>query len=219
MDPAIAQVPQAHYLFTDVLAVWRTRAPTPATTGSSDMTFADPGPAPPAPGAGVSPAEFRDAMGHFATGVTVITSVDASGSPVGTTANAVTSLSLDPPLVLACFDLGSATLQAIRSHGAFVVNVLAAPQRHLSATFARRGLAAAWDDVRHRRGPTGSPRLDGVLAIVECTVEHSLPGGDHEIIVGRVRHVETSSNGATPLVFWRGGYASLGDSLGGSLSA
>jgi flavin reductase (DIM6/NTAB) family NADH-FMN oxidoreductase RutF len=152
-------------------------------------------------------------MGHFATGVTVITSVDASGSPVGTTANAVTSLSLDPPLVLVCFDLGSETLQAIRGHGAFVVNVLAARQQHLSANFARRGLAAAWDEVRHRRGPTGSPRLDGVLAIVECTVEHSLPGGDHEIIVGRVRHVETSSNEATPLVFWRGGYASLGDSL------
>jgi flavin reductase (DIM6/NTAB) family NADH-FMN oxidoreductase RutF len=173
------------------------------------MTVTDSG-----PDAGVSAAELRDAMGHFATGVTVITSVDASGSPVGTTANAVASLSLDPPLVLACFDLGSTTLQAIRDHGAFVVNVLAAPQRHLSANFARRGLAAGWEGIRHHRGPTGSPRLDGVLAIVECTVEHSLPGGDHEIIVGRVRHVETSGGaGAAPLVFWRGGYASLGDSL------
>jgi len=173
------------------------------------MAFTDSG-----PDADVSPAELREAMGHFATGVTVITSVDSAGSPVGTTANAVASLSLDPPLVLACFDLGSATLQAIRGHGAFVVNVLAARQRHLSANFARRGLAAGWDGVQHRRGPTGSPRLDGVLAIVECTVEHSLPGGDHEIIVGRVRHVETSGgSGATPLVFWRGDYASLGDSL------
>jgi flavin reductase (DIM6/NTAB) family NADH-FMN oxidoreductase RutF len=164
------------------------------------------------PGAEVSPAALRDAMGHFATGVTVITSVDADGQPVGTTANAVTSLSLDPPLVLVCFDLSSATLKAIKGHEAFAVNVLGARQRHLSANFARRGLAAAWDGVRHHRGPTGSPRLDGVLAVVECTVEHSLPGGDHEIIIGRVRQVETSGHG-TPLVFWRGGYVALGDAL------
>src|ERR1700689_2855406 len=107
-------------------------------------------------GTGVSAAEFRDAMGQFATGVTVVTSVDAEGEPVGTTANAVTSLSLDPPLVIVCFDLGSETLRAIRGHGAFVVNVLAAPQQHLSRNFARRGLAAAWDGGQHRRGPTGS---------------------------------------------------------------
>ena len=137
------------------------------------------------PAANVAAAEFRDAMGHFATGVTVVTSVGADGAPVGTTANAVTSLSLDPPLILVCFDLDSLTLQAIRGHGAFVVNVLAAAQRHLSANFARRGLAAAWDEVRHRHGPTGSPRLEDVLAVLECTVEHRLPGGDHAIVVGR----------------------------------
>ena len=148
-------------------------------------------------------------MSHFATGVTVVTSVGADGTPVGTTANAVTSLSLDPPLILVCFDLGSVTLRAIQGHGAFVVNVLAAAQRQLSANFARRGLAAAWDGVRHRHGPTGSPRLDGVLAVLECTVEHRLPGGDHEIVIGRVRHVETSTAPAAPLVFFRGGYASL----------
>ena len=157
----------------------------------------------------VTAAEFRHAMGHFATGVTVITSVDADGSPVGTTANAVTSLSLEPPLVLACFDLASLTLAAIQTHGAFVVNVLGARQRHLSANFARRGLSAAWDDVRHRRGPTGSPRLEDAIAVLECTVEHALPGGDHEIIVGRVRHVEISPLPAAPLVFYRGTYASL----------
>lgn len=160
----------------------------------------------------VSAADFRNAMGHFATGVTVVTSVRPDGEPVGTTANAVSSLSLDPPLVLVCFDRSSLTLEAVLTHGAFAVNVLAAPQRQLSANFARRGLAAAWDEVRHRRGPTGSPRLDGVLAAVECTVEHRLPGGDHEIIVGRVRAVETSATDAAPLVFWRGGYASIGAS-------
>lgn len=161
------------------------------------------------PGTEVSAAEFRHAMGHFATGVTVITSLGADGRPVGTTASAVTSLSLDPPLVLACFDLGSLTLRAIGEHGAFVVNVLAAAPRHLSANFARRGLAAAWDGVRHRHGLTGSPRLEDVLAVMECTVEHRLPGGDHEIVIGRVRHVETSTGPAAPLVYFRGGYTSL----------
>jgi flavin reductase (DIM6/NTAB) family NADH-FMN oxidoreductase RutF len=158
---------------------------------------------------GVSAVEFREAMGHFATGVTVVTSIGEDGEPVGTTANAVTSLSLDPPLLLVCFDLGSATLRAIRSHGAFVVNVLGHRQRHLSANFAKRGLSAAWDEVRHHRGPTGSPRLADVIAVIECTVEHSFPGGDHEIVVGRVRHVESHGDGATPLLFWRGEYTSI----------
>jgi flavin reductase (DIM6/NTAB) family NADH-FMN oxidoreductase RutF len=161
----------------------------------------------------VSPVELRDAMGHFATGVTVVTSVGADGQPVGTTANAVTSLSLEPPLVLVCFDGNSVTLQAIRGHGAFAVNVLGHRQRHLSANFAKRGLSAAWDGVTHRRGPTGSPRLADVIAVIECTVEHEFPGGDHEIVVGRVRHVETSSEGATPLLFWRGKYASIDGQL------
>ena len=158
----------------------------------------------------ITAAEFRHAIGHFATGVTVVTSVGLDGEPVGTTANAVSSLSLDPPLVLVCFDRASLTLAAVRTHGAFVVNVLAAPQQQLSANFARRGLAAAWDGVRHRPGRTGSPCLHGVLAALECTVEHRLPGGDHEIVVGRVREVETTGDDVAPLLYWRGAYASLG---------
>ena len=160
----------------------------------------------------LSASEFRQAMGRFATGVTVVTSLDDDGEPVGTTASAVTSLSLDPPLVLVCFDRASLTLQAIRSHGAFVVNVLATPQKQLSANFARRGLAAAWDGVRYRPGPTGSPRLDGVLAALECTVENRMPGGDHEIIVGRVHDVATSEHDAAPLLYWRGDYTSVNGS-------
>jgi flavin reductase (DIM6/NTAB) family NADH-FMN oxidoreductase RutF len=159
--------------------------------------------------ADVTAADFRHAIGHFATGVTVVTSVGAAGEPVGTTASAVASLSLDPPLLLVCFDRGSVTLQAVRAHGAFVVNVLAAPQRHLSVNFARRGLTAVWDGIRHRPGHTGSPRLDGVLAALECTVEERLPGGDHEIIIGRVQAVETNGRDAAPLLYWRGTYGSL----------
>jgi flavin reductase (DIM6/NTAB) family NADH-FMN oxidoreductase RutF len=161
--------------------------------------------------AGITVEKFREAMGHFATGVTVITSLGPTGEPVGTTATAVSSLSLDPPLVLICLGRASRTLAAIRSHSAFAVNMLAAPQRRLSANFARHGLAAGWDCVRYRPGCTGSPRLHDVLAVVECTVEYQLPGGDHEIVVGRVRDVEMAADGTAPLLYWRGGYTSLGD--------
>jgi flavin reductase (DIM6/NTAB) family NADH-FMN oxidoreductase RutF len=154
-------------------------------------------------------AEFRQAIGHFASGVTIVTSLGSDGLPVGTTASAVTSLSLDPPLLLVCFDRASVTLQAVRAHGAFVVNVLAERQQHLSANFARRGDTATWEGVRHHLGRTGSPRLDGVLAALECTVEERMPGGDHEIIVGRVRDAETSGKDAAPLLYWRGGYGRL----------
>ena len=163
----------------------------------------------------ITALEFREAMGHFATGVTVVTSVGTQGEPVGTTANAVSSLSLDPPLVLVCFDRASLTLAAIRTHGAFAVNVLAAPQQHLSVNFAQRGFAAAWDGVKHRPGFTGSPRLHDVLAVAECTMEYRLPGGDHEIVVGRVRDVEMAADGTAPLLYWRGGYAAL-DRMGSS---
>ena len=88
-----------------------------------------------------------------------------------------------------------------------MVNVLAAPQKQLSANFVRRGLAAAWNGVRHRPGPTGSPRLHGVLAALECTVENRLPGGDHEIVI--VRDVEISDDSAAPLLYWRGSYLPL----------
>ncbi len=159
--------------------------------------------------ADVRTSEFRNAIGHFATGVTVVTSIGTSGEPVGTTASAVASLSLDPPLLLVCFDRASVTLQAVLAHGAFVVNVPVVPQRHLSANFARRGLAAAWDGVRHRPGRTGSPRLDGVLAALECTVERRIPGGDHEIVIGRVQAVETSDTDEAPLLHWRGSYGTL----------
>ncbi|MGH3166473.1 MAG: flavin reductase family protein [Trebonia sp.] len=108
----------------------------------------------------VAPDLLRHAMGHFATGVTVITLVGADGRPVGTTANAVSSLSLDPPLLLACFDRSSRTLAAIGTHGAFAVNVLAASRRELSSNLARRGNAADWDDMPHRRRP-GARRPDG----------------------------------------------------------
>ena len=153
--------------------------------------------------------ELRAAMGRFATGVTVVTSIDEAGAPVGTTANSVTSVSLDPPLVLVCFARDSLTLAAVRAHDAFAVNVLAEHHGHLSAAFARRGTSDAWDGIFHVAGPTASPRLEEALACIDCSVERLLPAGDHVIVLGRVLDVHVSEHGRGPLVFYRGAYASL----------
>lgn len=162
------------------------------------------------PAADITGDRFRQAMGHFATGVAIVTSLDAEGRPVGTTANAITSLSLDPPLVLVCFAHRSNTLRAVRDHAAFAINILAAEHRELSASFARPGPAdPVWDRIGHRDGATDSPCLHDALATLECVVEQRIPGGDHEIVVGRVIDVGLGGCAGAPLVFYRGEYTSL----------
>jgi flavin reductase (DIM6/NTAB) family NADH-FMN oxidoreductase RutF len=157
----------------------------------------------------VDATSLRHVMGHFATGVAVVTAVDDHGQPVGTTVNAVTSVSLEPPLVLVCLGLGSSTLRAVRERAAFAINVLGAQHGHLASGFARRGALKPWHTARHRPGPTGTPRLEGVLAGLECNVEHRLPLGDHELVVGRVVAAEVGDETGGPLVFYRGAYSSL----------
>ena len=148
---------------------------------------------------------LRHAIGHFATGVTVVTSVAPDGEPVGTTATAVASLSLEPALVLVCLDWRSATLRAILGHRAFAVNVLAHGQSALSANFARSGDAASWAGVAHDRWPSRNPRLDWALAGLDCTLDSIVTGGDHEIVIGRIVGGEIETDRA-PLGYWRGGY-------------
>lgn len=161
------------------------------------------------PGAELDAAAVRHALGHFPTGVTVVTTVGADGGPVGTTASAFSSLSLDPPLLLVCLDRASETLAALADHGAFAINVLAEGQEHLSGNFARRGADSSWEGVSHRPGATGSPRLDGVLAVLDCRLEHRLDGGDHEIVIGRLHELEVAPGELSPLLHWRGSYAAL----------
>jgi 4-nitrophenol 2-monooxygenase / 4-nitrocatechol 4-monooxygenase, reductase component len=159
--------------------------------------------------AAVSAGELRHAIGHFTTGVTIVTSVDADGHPVGTTASAVASLSIAPPLLLVCLGRSSATLRAIRELGRFAVNVLSAGQHELSTNFAMPGAIASWEGVSHRHWPSGIPRIEGALAGLDCTVAEVFAGGDHEIVTGHVHAVHVSSQTDHPLLHFRGAYARL----------
>jgi flavin reductase (DIM6/NTAB) family NADH-FMN oxidoreductase RutF len=153
--------------------------------------------------------ELRNAFGHFATGVTVVTAFDEAGRAVGVTANSFSSLSLDPPLVLWCIGRQSATFDVFRVVDRFVVSVLAADAVALSRRFAIKGEHF----VTEREGmpsELGPPAVAGALSVFECVTHARYEGGDHIILVGRVtRFVHASDRtgvDARPLVYYRGRY-------------
>jgi flavin reductase (DIM6/NTAB) family NADH-FMN oxidoreductase RutF len=154
----------------------------------------------------VEPARFRAVMGHFATGVAVVT-VDTPRGAQGMTANAVASLSLDPVLVIVCFDNGARTLPEVQRAKRFGVNVLAAGQEELARRFASKE-DTKFADVPHAVHD-GIPVLDGTLAWVGCDLERLVPGGDHTIGIGAVHAAELGAEGLEPLLWFRGGYTSL----------
>lgn len=157
----------------------------------------------------MTPARIRNALGHFATGVTVITSLHSGGEPVGTTASAFSALSLDPPLLLVCLAQTSSTLAAVRAHGAFAINVLTAKQHDLSTHFARSGTDATWEGIGCLTGALGLPLLADALATLECALDRCVDGGDHDIVIGRLRNLEVLDGQPEPLLHYRGAYASL----------
>ena len=154
----------------------------------------------------VTPEEFRAALGASATGVTVVTAIGENG-PSGATANAVTSLSLDPPMMLACLDRGSRTLTSVRAQGRFGVNALAAGQEELAKRFAGKDTEAEkWESVEWSESDE-LPRLPGALMWVACQLRDLIDGGDHLILTGNVLAAE--SREARPLLFHRGDYRDL----------
>ena len=152
----------------------------------------------------ITARRFRDAIGSFPTGVAVVTASGPDGH-AGLTTNAITSLSLDPVLLLVCFDNASRTLPVVRSSRRFAVNVLRAGQEDLARVFASKVVAdekfaAATHTVAH-----GVPVLDGALAWFVCDLRELMPGGDHTIGVGGVTELDHDPDGE-PLVFHRGRY-------------
>jgi len=152
--------------------------------------------------------ELRRVMGHFATGVTVITSIRNSGEMHGLTANAFTSVSLIPPLLLVCIDKKAESYPCFDESKIFTVNVLASDQEALSRRFAVTG-GDKFEGVSYKVGANGAPILDGALAFLECKVTQKIDGGDHTIYVGEIEQAETKEG--KPLLFFRGGYRELGD--------
>jgi len=149
----------------------------------------------------------RKIMGHFATGVTVVTTDGEAGSH-GLTANAVASLSLDPPLVLVAVDKGAASLDYLKKNRCFAVNILRLDQEEVSRRFATPG-PKDFSDLNTTTALTGSPILADCLAFLDCRVFEVLPGGDHEIFVGEI--VAGDYQGGEPLLYFSGSYRRLAE--------
>jgi flavin reductase (DIM6/NTAB) family NADH-FMN oxidoreductase RutF len=152
-------------------------------------------------------ARMRQIMGHFATGVTIVTALDGD-EPVGLTAQSFTSLSLDPPLILFCPGKTSSTWPRIERSGSFCVNILGEAQEAICRTFAASGTDKFAGVVFTPSDTTGSPVLDDVLAWVDCTLETVHDAGDHLIVVGRVVDLSVEQEGK-PLLFYRGGFGTF----------
>lgn len=156
----------------------------------------------------VTPRDLRDAMGCLATGVCVVTTV-LDGRDVAMTANSVTSVSLEPPLILFCVANTSKFGQSVVTEGRWGVSVLDANAYELSSHFARPGRShdGQFEHIRHHRGPvTGVALLDTSVAELECVTEETHPAGDHVIVVGRVVSLDQHGESAHPLLFHRGRY-------------
>jgi len=162
---------------------------------------------------GLSPAinerEFRDTLGRFATGVTVVTALADDGRPIGVTISSFNSVSLDPPLVLWSLSLNSPNLEAFRNAAHYSVNILAADQQELSNRFASRR-NDRFTDIPTRPGLSGIPLIESCCAWFECSNEAHYPGGDHLIFVGRVERF-AKGEAEAPLIFHNARYRLLGD--------
>jgi flavin reductase (DIM6/NTAB) family NADH-FMN oxidoreductase RutF/DNA-binding FadR family transcriptional regulator len=148
-------------------------------------------------------ALFRDAIGHFPSGVTVVTARH-EGVDYGMTASAVSSLSLEPPMLLACVNRATVTETAIAGSGAFAVNILHEDQGEVAERFAGRHTPAKFDRTDIAPGPLGSPLLQDALACIECRVHEQVVGGTHTVFMGLVHHAE--SRPGAPLTYFRGAF-------------
>lgn len=155
----------------------------------------------------VDSAEFRRILGHWSTGVAVIATVTANGQPRGLTANAVASVSLDPPLVLACVERIADSHDAIAAAGCFSVNMLAQHDERTARRFAGDDTTDKFTGLAWHTEQSGAPILDDALAWVDCRTRATYDGGDHTIFIGDV--VAGDAREGEPLLYYRGGYARL----------
>lgn len=155
----------------------------------------------------IDPSAFRAVLGRYATGVTVVTTRDADGLPVGLTVNSFTSVSLDPPLVLFCLDRAAGSFSAFEAADGFAVNILSADQAAISGRFADPD-ARRFSEEPVETWDSGSPILSDALAALDCAVHARHDGGDHVILIGRVLDLQLRTH-EEPLVYWCGTYRRL----------
>lgn len=155
----------------------------------------------------LDPDTFRSVLGRFASGVTVVTARDANGRDVGMTVSAFCSVSLVPPLVLICIDHTASSHAPLLDTSHFAVNILSADQEAISRRFASIDDAMRFDGVGYSRGASGAALLDDSLAHIECRRVAEYPAGDHTVVIGEVEAAVAHS--ASPLLYYRGGYAQL----------
>jgi flavin reductase (DIM6/NTAB) family NADH-FMN oxidoreductase RutF/DNA-binding IclR family transcriptional regulator len=152
----------------------------------------------------IDPALFRETLGHYPTGVAVVTAVADDGAPVGMVVGTFSSVSLEPPLIAFFPSASSKSFAQLRTARTFCVNVLAADQEPLCRQLSVSG-AGKFEGVRWRRGPLGSPILEGAVSWIECTFEDIREAGDHYVVLGRV-HELAVERPTLPLLFFQGGY-------------
>lgn len=164
----------------------------------------------------VTPQQMRTVLGHFATGLTVVTALGSDG-PVGFTCQSFTSLSLEPPLISINPTKGSSSWPKIRDIGQFAVNILPAGAEELALSFSRRGIDR-FNGVEWQHSPNRNPHLAGALAWVDCELEAEHDAGDHTIAIARVKQLKAAETAHRPLLFFRGGFAGLHHAPGGATS-
>lgn len=151
--------------------------------------------------------KFREVMGTFATGITVVTTRGRDGKPVGLTVNSFTSVSLDPLLVLVCFDNHLSSLQHFKDSMKFGVSILSTEQEEMSRIFAKKD--SERPDSLYFDGPAGQPLIRNSLAYFECETAHILPGGDHQLFLGKVVSGDVLDSSTGALLYFRGKYQRL----------
>jgi flavin reductase (DIM6/NTAB) family NADH-FMN oxidoreductase RutF len=154
----------------------------------------------------VTEDEFRNVLGRFPSGVTVVTTVGANGKDYGITVSAFSSVSLVPPLVLICIERTASAHEPLTNSAGFVVNILSTDQEQLARRFSIVDIDR-FEGVGYSRAQNGIPVLDDVVAVIECTRTTLYDGGDHTIIIGRVDAAR--AYGTKPLLYYRGGYSQL----------
>ncbi|MEP6621234.1 MAG: flavin reductase family protein [bacterium] len=155
----------------------------------------------------LDPDSFRSVLGRFASGITIITALDADGLDVGMTVSAFCSVSLHPPLVQVCVDREASMFDALQQATQFVVNVLASDQEALSRRFAAVDSSHRFDGIGYTRAENGAVLLDDALAHLECNLIARHEAGDHMLFIGEVERATARSG--RPLLYYRGGYAQL----------